>query len=79
MQIPTGIPVETAAINGGVNAALLCAQIPAVEDKELSENGRIAARYVYLGGNAERIGFNLYRNLPGEYDIRMFEAAVKYF
>ncbi|MBQ7320424.1 MAG: phosphoribosylformylglycinamidine synthase [Clostridia bacterium] len=30
-------------------------------------------------GHSERIGAGLYRNVPGEYDIRMFEAAVKYF
>jgi phosphoribosylformylglycinamidine synthase len=30
-------------------------------------------------GHSERIGKDLYRNVPGEYDIRMFEAAVKYF
>lgn len=37
VQMPTGIPVATVAINGGANAALLCAQILAVEDKELAE------------------------------------------
>ena len=37
VQMPSGIPVATVAINGGVNAALLCAQILAVEDKELAE------------------------------------------
>lgn len=36
VQMPTGIPVATVAINGGGNAALLCAQILAVEDKELA-------------------------------------------
>ncbi len=36
VQMPTGIPVATVAINGGGNAALLCAQIIAVEDKELA-------------------------------------------
>ena len=30
-------------------------------------------------GHSERIADGLYRNVPGEYDIRMFEAAVKYF
>ena len=34
--MPTGIPVATVASNGGANAALLCAQIIAVEDKELA-------------------------------------------
>lgn len=37
VQMPSGIPVATVAINGGVNAALLCAQILAVEDKELAK------------------------------------------
>ncbi len=36
VQMPTGIPVATVAINGGANAALLCAQILAVEDKDLA-------------------------------------------
>lgn len=37
VQMPTGIPVATVAINGGANAALLCAQILAVEDRELAQ------------------------------------------
>ena len=36
VQMPSGIPVATVAINGAVNAALLCAQIIAVEDKDLA-------------------------------------------
>ncbi len=37
VQMPSGIPVATVAINGGANAALLAAQILAVEDKDLAE------------------------------------------
>lgn len=37
VQMPTGIPVATVAINGGANAALLCAQILAVEDEALAQ------------------------------------------
>lgn len=37
VQMPTGIPVATVALNGAANAALLAAQIIAVEDKELAE------------------------------------------
>lgn len=37
VQMPTGIPVATVAINGAANAALLAAQILAVEDKELAK------------------------------------------
>ena len=36
VQMPSGIPVATVAINGGVNAALLCAEILAVEDADLA-------------------------------------------
>lgn len=36
VQMPSGIPVATVAINGAKNAALLAAQILAVEDRELA-------------------------------------------
>lgn len=36
VQMPSGIPVATVAINGAVNAALLAAQIIAVSDAELA-------------------------------------------
>ena len=36
VQMPTGIPVATVAMNGAANAALLAAQIIAVEDTELA-------------------------------------------
>ena len=37
VQMPSGIPVATVAVNGAVNAALLCIQILAVEDKSLAD------------------------------------------
>jgi phosphoribosylformylglycinamidine synthase len=40
-----------------------------------SPDGRVFGKM----GHSERIGPELYRNVPGNYDIRMFEAAVKYF
>ncbi len=40
-----------------------------------SPDGRVLGKM----GHSERIGKDLYRNVPGTYDIRMFEAAVKYF
>ncbi len=40
-----------------------------------SPDGRVFGKM----GHSERIGDSLYRNIPGNYDIRMFEAAVKYF
>ena len=36
VQMPTGIPVATVAVGGGANAALLAAQILAVEDAKLA-------------------------------------------
>lgn len=36
VQMPTGIPVATVALNGGANAALLAAQILAVSDEVLA-------------------------------------------
>ena len=36
VQMPSGIPVATVALNGGANAALLCIQILAVEDAALA-------------------------------------------
>ena len=40
-----------------------------------SPDGRVFGKM----GHSERIGADLYKNVPGNYDIRMFEAAVKYF
>lgn len=37
VQMPSGIPVATVAIDGAVNAALLCIQILAVEDSLLAK------------------------------------------
>ena len=36
VQMPTGIPVATVAVNGGANAALLAAQILSVSDPEIA-------------------------------------------
>ena len=37
VQMPSGIPVATVAVNGAANAALLCIQILAVEDGDLAK------------------------------------------
>lgn len=37
VQMPSGIPVATVAIDGAVNAALLAAQMLAIEDKALAD------------------------------------------
>ena len=56
VQMPTGIPVATVAINGAANAALICAQIFAVEDAELAKKldaKRIADAEKVLAKDAE--------------------------
>ena len=40
-----------------------------------SPDGRVFGKM----GHSERIGEGLYKNVPGNYNIRMFEAAVRYF
>ena len=37
VQMPSGIPVATVAVNGGANAGILAAQMLAIEDRELAE------------------------------------------
>ena len=41
----------------------------------LSPDGRVLGKM----GHSERIGAGLYKNVPGNYDMRLFESAVKYF
>lgn len=40
-----------------------------------SPDGRVFGKM----GHSERVGSYLYKNVPGNYDIQMFAAAVKYF
>lgn len=44
VQMPTGLPVATVAIDGAANAALLAAQIIAVEDSGLAEKLSVLRR-----------------------------------
>ena len=41
----------------------------------LSPDGRIFGKM----GHSERIGEGLYKNVAGEYDMKLFESAVEYF
>ena len=63
----SGMPTMDAALNPN-------GSIYAIEGIT-SPDGRVFGKM----GHSERIGDSLYRNVPGNYDIRMFEAAVKYF
>ncbi len=40
-----------------------------------SPDGRVFGKM----GHSERIGDGLYKNVPGKYDMKLFESAVKYF
>ena len=40
-----------------------------------SPDGRVFGKM----GHSERIGANLYKNVPGNYDMKIFESGVKYF
>jgi len=40
-----------------------------------SPDGRVFGKM----GHAERIGKNLYKNVPGEFDMKLFKSAMKYF
>ena len=40
-----------------------------------SPDGRVFGKM----GHAERTGAGLYKNVPGEYDMKMFTSAVRYF
>ena len=41
----------------------------------VSKDGRVLGKM----GHSERIGNGLYKNVYGEFDMKMFESAVKYF
>jgi len=56
VQMPTGIPVATVAVDGAANAALLAIQILAVSDEALAEKldaARAAGAKKVLAKNAE--------------------------
>ena len=59
VQMPSGIPVATVAIDGAANAAILAAQIIAVSDPDLAEklkNEREAAAEAVLAKDARLNG-----------------------
>ena len=41
----------------------------------LSPDGRVFGKM----GHSERIGGNLYRNVPGNFDQKLFESGINYF
>ena len=76
------------AKNGQIATQYVDLEGNATSDIDFNPNGSLCAiegitspdgRVFGKMGHSERIGNGLYKNVPGEYDIRMFEAAVKYF
>ena len=80
--------VSKLAKNGQIATQYVDLDGNATSDIDFNPNGSLCAiegitspdgRVFGKMGHSERIGDGLYKNVPGEYDIRMFEAAVKYF
>ena len=80
--------VDQLAANGQIATQYVdLAGVPSM-DTSFNPNGSICAiegiispdgRVLGKMGHSERIGKNLYRNILGEYDMKLFESAVKYF
>ena len=81
VQMPSGIPVATVALNGAKNAAWLAAEILALSDDALaiegitSPDGRVFGKM----GHSERSGEYLYKNVTGDKYQPIFEGGVDYF
>ena len=80
--------VKELAANGQIATQYVDLDGNATYDIAYNPNGSISAiegitspdgRVFGKMGHSERIGKGLYKNVPGEYDIHMFESAVKYF
>ncbi len=80
--------IEKLAENGQIATQYVDLAGHATNDIQYNPNGSVYAvegitspdgRVFGKMGHSERKGSGLYKNVPGEYDIRMFESAVKYF
>ena len=80
--------IKELAENGQIATQYVDADGKATMDVHYNPNGSMAAiegitspdgRVLGKMGHSERIGAGLYKNVPGNYDSRLFEAAVKYF
>ncbi|MBR3308476.1 MAG: phosphoribosylformylglycinamidine synthase [Lachnospiraceae bacterium] len=80
--------IKELAENGQIATQYVDAEGNATMDVHYNPNGSMAAiegitspdgRVLGKMGHSERIGEGLYKNVPGNYDSRLFEAAVRYF
>lgn len=71
VQMPSGIPVATVAINGGANAGLLAAKILATSDSELlarlkAYSEKLKAQVVAKDAKLQEIGYKAYLKEQGK-------------
>lgn len=71
VQMPSGIPVATVAINGGANAGLLAAKILATSDAELLSrlkvySEKLKAQVVAKDAKLQEIGYKAYLKEQGK-------------
>lgn len=71
VQMPSGIPVATVAINGGANAGLLAAKILATSDSALLErlkaySEKLKSQVVAKDGKLQEIGYKAYLKEQGK-------------
>lgn len=80
--------VKELAKNGQIITQYVDLEGNATDDVQFNPNGSIWAvegicspdgRVLGKMGHSERIGKGLYKNVPGEFDMKMFASAVKYF
>ena len=80
--------IRSLAANGQIATQYVDLQGEATDDVHFNPNNSMFAvegicspdgRVFGKMGHAERIGSGLYKNVPGEYDMKMFTSAVKYF
>ena len=80
--------IRKLAANGQIATQYVDEDGDATDDIRFNPNGSVLAvegitspdgRVFGKMGHSERIGAGLYRNVSGEYDMKMFESAVKYF
>ena len=80
--------VKKLAENGQIATQYVDLQGHASADVHFNPNGSILAiegitspdgRVLGKMGHSERKGYGLYKNVPGQFDMKLFESAVKYF
>ncbi len=80
--------IRTLAANGQIATQYCDAEGKPTMDIDFNPNGSAQAiegilspdgRVIGKMGHAERIGDGLYKNVPGNYDMKLFDSAVKYY